>query len=80
VIDAHHLHGVVPREGGSGAVARIHPDGEKRRRQTALLHPGHVNVTVGEPGRDVGLHIEHALGRVDVAVHDDRLLEPEQQS
>lgn len=78
------LHGAHEREGPrerrAGPIARIPPDGEECRRQAALLHPGHGDVAVGEPGRDVGLHVEQALRRVDVAVHDDRLLEHEEQS
>jgi hypothetical protein len=37
-------------------------------------------VPVGQPICDVGPHVEHALRRVDVAVHDDGLLEHEQQA
>ena len=61
-------------------VARVHPDREERGREPSLLHARHVDMTVGEAAGHVGSHVEHALRRIDVAVHDDGLLEQEQES
>jgi len=79
-----HLHRIdqrhCPSERGARPVARVDPDREERGREAAFLHPREVDVAVRQPRRDVGLHVEHALRRVDVAVEDDRVLEHEQQS
>ena len=65
---------------GAPGIARVHPDREERGGEPPFAHARDVDVPVGQPGADIGLHVEHALGRVDVAVHDDGLLEHEQQS
>ena len=61
-----------PPERRAGPVARIHPDGEERRREAALLHPRDIHVPVGEPDRDVRSHVEHPLRGVDVAVYEQQ--------
>src|SRR5467141_3923375 len=58
--------------------ARARPDREERGREPPLAHARHVDVAVRQPRGNVRLHVEHALRRVDVAVHDDGLLEHEQ--
>ncbi len=67
-------------KGGAPGVARVHPNREERGGEPPLAHPRDVDMPVAEPGGDIGLHVEHALRRVDVAVQDDGLLEHEQQS
>ncbi len=67
-------------KGGAPGVARVHPDREERGREPTLAHARDIHVPVGQPICDVGSHVEHALRRVDVAVHDDGLLEHEQQA
>ena len=67
-------------KGSAPGVTGIHPDREERGRETTLAHARNIDVPVAQPTGDVGLHVEHPLRRVDVAVHDDRLLEHQQQS